>query len=319
MGPIARFLNVFFSPGAVFEDIRRDPRGFMVPIVLCSIAVAAFVGLYFARYDLATVYREYLKESFGIKLAGLFGGAEVRDKALDQAILKITGTPMWQFELSAILNPLAGFVVTLWFFTFIYGLFAHVVGWLPGGTKGKPLFVNAGIVLGIGVVFAVIQAGLQIAVAVAAKAGGAGASSPAWVAIAQTILTLVALGATWWAMNRLAREPAYGRVIGAVSYGLAPSALAGLVGVIIVLVRTPDATWIEDVVPANLSLLFNLKETSPVLASLGASLGLFTLWSLALTVIGLAKVLGRSMSQSAVLVLAPWGIWVLVKLVFAAF
>ncbi len=320
MGPIARFANVFLSPGSVFEDIRRDPRGWLVPVIICAAVVAAFVGLYFARYDLPVVYKEYLRESFGIKLAGMLGGPEARDKALEQATQQIASAPLWQMQASAITNTLIGFIAVVWFFTFLYGLIALLLGWLPAGTSGKKLFVNLGIVLGIGVAFAVVSGAVQVAAAAAGRAGddAAAAASPDWAAAVSLLLALTALGGTAWAMQRLAREPAYGRIMTTVSYSLAPSAISAIVGILIVLLRTPDATWIADIVPADLTLLLNLKDSSAVLASLGSSLGLFSLWSLALAILGLATVLGRKTGEAAALVLVPWGLWVLVKLVFAA-
>ncbi len=223
-------------------------------------------------------------------------------------------------QASAITNTLIGFVAVVWFFTFLYGLIALLMGWLPPGTPGKKLFVNLGIVLGIGVVFAVVSSVVQFAAAAAAAADDAtgAAASPGWAAAVSFLLALTALGGTVWAMQRLAREPAYGRIMTTVSYGLAPSAISGLVGILIVLLRTPDATWIADIVPADLTLLLNLKDSSAALASLGSSLGLFSIWSLALTILGLATVLGRKTGEAAALVLVPWGIWVLVKLGFAA-
>lgn len=43
MGPLARVGNVFFSPGEVFEDVRRSPRDWWLPLVL-FIVVATAVG-----------------------------------------------------------------------------------------------------------------------------------------------------------------------------------------------------------------------------------------------------------------------------------
>jgi hypothetical protein len=321
MGPLARFFNVFFSPGAVFDDIRSNPRGWLLPIIVCAAAAGIFAALYFARYDMAAVYKEYLRGSWGIKLAGMMGGPEARDKALAAAVDNVAAMPLWQLQASAIVNALTGFTLIVWFFTFLYGLIALVAGWLPSGVKGSKLFINLGIVVGILIGFVAIQGALQVVTRLGAKSLGAGASPqapPDWVAAVGVVLGLVVVGLVVWSMMRLGRELAYGRIIGAVSYGLAPAALAGVLGILIVLVRTPDATWIEDIVPANLTLLLNLKQGNAVLASLGSSLGLFSIWSLVLTIIGLSKALGRTTREASAVVLAPWGVWVLLKLLFAA-
>jgi hypothetical protein len=318
MGAFSRFFNVFFSPSAVFDDIRRDPRGWLVPILISAATVAAFTFLYFTRYDIVTVYTEYLRDNWGIKLAGMLGGPDAQAKALDAAVKGIKSTPLWQFQASAIVNVLVGFVIIVWFFTFLYGLIALLMGWLPPEVKGSKLFINLGIVAAIAVVFVAISAGLRIASAVGSGGAAAGGASPDWVAAVTIVVTFAALGFVIWAMRGLAKEPSYGRIMGAVSYGLAPSAIVGLLGVLILVLRTPDATWIEDIIPADLTHLLNLKNVSGVLASLGTSLGFFNIWSLVLTIIGLSKALGRRTGEAAVAVLVPWGAWVLLKLVFAA-
>ena len=321
MSAVSRFFNVFFSPSAVFEDVRRDPRGWLVPILASAAAVAVFTLLYFTRYDIVTVYTEYMRDNWGIKLAGMIGGPDAQAKALEAAMQGIKATPMWQFQASAIVNVLVGFVLIVWFFTFLYGLIAVLMGWLPPDIKASRLFINLGIVAAIAVVFIAITAGLKIASAVAAKGSGdaaAAGASPDWVAAVTIVVTFAALGFVVWSMMRLAKEPSFGRIMGAVSYGLAPTALFGLLGILILALRTPDATWIEDIVPADLTHLLNLKNVSGVLASLGTSLGFFNIWSLVLTIIGLSKALGRRTGEAAVAVLVPWGAWVLLKLVFAA-
>jgi hypothetical protein len=50
MGPLARLGNIFFSPGDVFEDVRRSPRDWWLPMVVLLI-VATAVG-YFIQYKL---------------------------------------------------------------------------------------------------------------------------------------------------------------------------------------------------------------------------------------------------------------------------
>src|SRR5262245_47407697 len=41
MGPLARLGNVVFSPGEVFEDVRRSPRDWWLPMVVLVLITAA--------------------------------------------------------------------------------------------------------------------------------------------------------------------------------------------------------------------------------------------------------------------------------------
>jgi hypothetical protein len=50
MGPLARLGNVFFSPGEVFDDVRRSPRDWWLPI-LVLLLVSTAVG-YFLQFRL---------------------------------------------------------------------------------------------------------------------------------------------------------------------------------------------------------------------------------------------------------------------------
>lgn len=50
MSPIARAINVFFSPGEVFEDVRRSPRDWWLPLLLMILVVMA--AGYFIDYRL---------------------------------------------------------------------------------------------------------------------------------------------------------------------------------------------------------------------------------------------------------------------------
>ncbi len=55
-----------------------------------------------------------------------------------------------------------------------------------------------------------------------------------------------------------------------------------------------------------------------MLAAIGSSLGLFAIWSTILTIIGIAKALGRTMGQAAAIVLVPWFAYFFVRVLFAA-
>jgi hypothetical protein len=321
MSPISRFVNVFFSPGAVFEDVCRSSAGWWLPIVLCTAAVGIFGSLYASRYDLSVVMQEQLKESAAMKLVSGLQGPQARDKAIEMATKQFQQTPRWQIQAGQWVNPFVILTLAVWFFVFLYSLLALAMGWL-GGARTSKLWVNLGIVVAAGAVFLGISIGLQISRGIAARSAGASPGdlppAPAWSGVVTIVAAVAATLVILWSLSRLAQEPVFGRILGVVSYSLAPGVLAALVGIVIVLVRTPDATPMEQIVPSNLTALLNLKEVNAGLASIGTSLGLFTIWSIVLTSVGLGKALGKSAGAASGLVLVPWGAWVLVKAVFAA-
>jgi hypothetical protein len=321
MGPMARFFNVFLSPGAVFEDNRRNPAGWWVPVIILVLVTAVFTTMYVAKYDLALVMKEQLKDSAGMKLMAGLAGPEQRDKAIEMAVKQVESTPPWQMQATYWVNVLLGITVMVWFFTFLYSVIAMAMGWL-GAAKTSKLWVNLGIFAATAVGFLAVSAVLQISRGAAIKAAGGDAANmpptPTWIAVGSLVCALAATAVVLWSLSKLAREGVFGRILGAVSYGLAPSVLASLLGIVIVMIKTPDATPFEELVPANLTALLNLKESSAVLAAIGSSLGLFAIWSTILTIIGLAKALGRTMGQAAAIVLVPWFAYFFVRVLFSA-
>src|SRR5262245_32329748 len=147
MGALSRFFNVFFSPGPVFEDIRRNWAGWWVPVVICMLVTTLFILAYTSKYDMPTVMAEQLKESSAMKMVGGLAGPEARDKAIAAAVTEVTG-PGWRIGLGFVANILMGIPLLAWFFTFLYGLIAMAMGWLEGARASK-LWINFGLVMGV--------------------------------------------------------------------------------------------------------------------------------------------------------------------------
>jgi hypothetical protein len=52
MSPLARLVNVFFSPGEVFEDVRRWPRDWYLPMIVLAVIATGAGYLVQQRFDL---------------------------------------------------------------------------------------------------------------------------------------------------------------------------------------------------------------------------------------------------------------------------
>jgi hypothetical protein len=52
MGPLARLGNIFFAPGEVFEDVRRSPRDWWLPLVVLLVVTTAIQFVIQNRFDL---------------------------------------------------------------------------------------------------------------------------------------------------------------------------------------------------------------------------------------------------------------------------
>lgn len=309
MSPFARYVNVLFSPGPVFEDIRRNPTGWWLPIVVGSILFALMASIHVAKYDQAAIAEDQVKSNAFLKLAP----PAVQEKAVEDAVNRARNTPAWHQQLQFLAWTPFGYTVSILFFTFLYGIMALMMGWLPD-LRASTLFINLGIFIGIGVLVGIITA-----VAYGIGARDATHPPPSWTAVATSGLALVATAALWFFVSRSHRKnPTYGRLFTAITYGTAPGAVAFLVGLLIIVLRVPDATPVGEIIPSSLGALMDPKTSAKWLVSLGSSLDLFSLWSMALTIIGLSKVMSRKTGEAAAIVLIPWAAWVLCKTAFAA-
>src|SRR5436309_581314 len=128
MSPLSRYFNVFFSPGAVFEDIRRDPRGWWMPLLIVGVVSSLFALLYVGRFHefLPDIVAQQVKDNAFLKLAP----PEARDKAIEAATSTVKATPIWQMQLGQIAQVAFNIPLVVWFFTFLYSLVALLMGWL---------------------------------------------------------------------------------------------------------------------------------------------------------------------------------------------
>src|SRR5213593_2459226 len=109
----------------------------------------------------------------------------------------VKATPLWQMQLGQIAQAAFNVPLVVWFFTFLYSLIAVLMGWLTG-LRASRLFINMGVILGIGVVMIGVFA---VAQAISGRATRAGEAPPAWSAImviacslGAAVLMLLALG-----------------------------------------------------------------------------------------------------------------------------
>lgn len=84
--------------------------------------------------------------------------------------------------------------------------------------------------------------------------------------------------------------------------------------------RSIDPTQASGIVPTNIAA-FLPSETSPVIKAVAGSLDIFTIWTLILLTIGFAAIAGSrkiTTGKTATVVFGFWGIFVLLKVVWAA-
>jgi hypothetical protein len=101
-------------------------------------------------------------------------------------------------------------------------------------------------------------------------------------------------------------------------YAWVPMLIKSVLAVVILMTRgSVDLQQLNNLVMSNLSFLVDMKE-QPVVYALLTSLDLFTIWTLALMIIGFSYVAKVTRTRSAAIILSIWGVVVFAKLGMAA-
>src|SRR6185295_17275865 len=100
MSPLSRLMNVFFSPAAVFDDVRRDPRGWLTVLLAVALFVTVANMVYLVKFHAfqGDIVSAALKDNVFLQLAP----AEVQDKTIQETIKVVNAIPLWQLELQQV-------------------------------------------------------------------------------------------------------------------------------------------------------------------------------------------------------------------------
>lgn len=139
-----------------------------------------------------------------------------------------------------------------------------------------------------------------------------------WAAVANLFIALVLAMVFWTSFKAFGWDLAFRQSFGITSHALLPYIGTSMLLILFVtrldLVNPAD---LGDLTHANLGFLVDRRE-NPVLHSLAASMDVFTLWVLALLVIGYAIAAKVVRKKAAILIVSLWGLYVLGKAGWAA-
>ncbi len=141
---------------------------------------------------------------------------------------------------------------------------------------------------------------------------------------AATLLgVLIVAGVLLFLMNGLLDAGLrYKQSLNICAYAMFPASLvSSILTCVVMYLKPPDEFDIEHALAFNAGAFLNPESTSKYLVSLASSFDLFTFWMIALMAIGFSATVGaRKLPFSKALtgILIPWGLWVLIKVGFAA-
>jgi hypothetical protein len=135
------------------------------------------------------------------------------------------------------------------------------------------------------------------------------------------------LGAAWYAIlagilllafRIMGGEGTYKQALSATLYAWIPLVIFSVISTIVVVARgTFDPTTAATLVKSSPAFLVDMKE-QPVLFSLLSNFDVFTIWTLFLLIVGFGTLSKTSRAKAATIVLSLWGVFIVIKLGFAA-
>jgi Yip1-like protein len=134
-----------------------------------------------------------------------------------------------------------------------------------------------------------------------------------WAALANTVIALILATVFWVSFKAFGWDLAFRQSFGVTSHALLPYIGTSMLLILFVtrldLVNPAD---LGDLTKSNLGFLVD-RHANPVLHSLAASIDVFTLWVLALLVIGFAAATMVPRKRAATLIGSLWALFVLGK------
>lgn len=133
-------------------------------------------------------------------------------------------------------------------------------------------------------------------------------------------LALLIAGVLMGAFNLLASAGVrYKAALGIVSHAMVPWALGGLLGIVVLLVKDPDAIDLENLVASNLGA-FVPGEAARWLAALAKAFDVFVFWMIFLLAVGFTAANPKKVTTGKALgiVLVLWAVFTLLRVGWAA-
>jgi Yip1 domain len=107
--------------------------------------------------------------------------------------------------------------------------------------------------------------------------------------------------------------------LGIVAYSWMPGFIGGLIGIVVIFLKPPEAVDLNNLVASNLGALVS-GDSPKWLQALGTSLDIFTFWTMFLMALGFSAANPKKLPFGKALgfVLAAWAVFVAIKVGWAA-
>jgi hypothetical protein len=302
INPVARMLGAITAPAATFEDVARRPA-WLMPLVIYVVVFLAVFGVYSMRADWVSIITQQI-ESFPLMR---MAPDQARDQAVREATAEISPMSPFQRTLYNMNNFPSGLLFFFHGMALLYATLFVMMGAVPKLELGKA-WLNLLVCLLVFLAYLAVVWVARLAFPDAIDSR-----------LLLTLLATAAVFAGWvWFLNRRARADLEFHRILSVCTTAAGVMAVGLLAWLAVTLITPQPiqTPPEQMVKANLGAV--VSTGMPAVQKLLESLDVFTLWTLAVLTLGFRPVTRLSTGVTAAITFLPWGIWVLLKVAWAA-
>lgn len=299
---VARMLGVITSPAATFEEVARRPA-WIAPLVIYVVAFLIVFGVYSMRADWVAIMTQQIENFPLMSMAP----EQARDQAVKEATAEISRMSQVQQTFYNMNNFPSGFLFFFHGMALVYSTLFVMMGAVPKLELGRA-WLNLLVCLLVFLAYLAVVWIARLAFQDAIDSR-----------LLLTVLATVAVFAGWvWFLNRRAKaDDEFHRILAVCTTASGVMVVGALAWLAVSLVMpAPIQTPPEQMVKANLGAL--VKTGVPALQKLVESLDVFTLWILAVLTIGFRAVTRLSTGVTASITLLPWGVWVLLKVAWAA-
>ncbi len=302
LSPVSRFIGVIVSPQETFKDIEQRPAWLFPLVIYFCVFVVAF-GFYASKADWVTIVTDQVSNFPLLKMAP----EQAQEQAIKQATDTFRKLTTAQITIQGIVQWGSAFLLIFHLMTLIYSTLFVLMGALKDLRLGRAWLYFLLCVL-LYIVYIVINSAGTFMFR----------EEPSNALMLNAVAAVLMVFAWGWLLNRFARSDPEFRKMLSISTHVSAIWTVGALALLAISIATPApiVTPAETIVRSNVGAL--VSTGIPALQKLLESLDLFTIWTLIVLTIGYRVVTRLTTGVSASLTFLPWGLWVLIKIAWAA-
>jgi len=299
---VARLFGVITSPGETFQDISRHP-GWLPPFIIYLVVFCIGFGAYAAKADWITIITDQIESNPMMKLVPDTN----RDQAVAAATEDMRKLSRGQLVVTNLIQGGSGQLPFHHFMVMLFTTLFVMVGSLKDLKLGRA-WVNFLlcflIILGYFIVFGIARVTFR--------------DAPGSQLLLSGTASIVMIGAWAWLLNRqAARDVEFHRMLSVYMYSSVILMVSLVALMTASLVHAGDIqVYVDKMVPSNLGAFVDTGNA--VAQALFRSLDVFIIWFFVVLTIGFRTLTKQSTSMAASMTFLPWGLYVMIKIAWAA-